>query len=219
VTTPARDQARFRKSKEKGDLILDAACQVFLNQGYAGASMDAIAQQAGVAKQTIYHHFSSKERLFAATIHERCEGVLAALDPASEKAALEPAAEIAATLRALAEGLHAKITQPTSRALFRLVIAAADEFPAVAREAYDIGIALTVARLADYLGRRNQQGLLRIEDPRRAAWQFLSLVVHPVHLWTQFGMEAELDKTARAEIIAEAVKTFLARYGPTDGKS
>ena len=44
--------------------ILDGARQVFLLNGYAGASIDQIINQSGVSKGSIYHHFDSKDVLF-----------------------------------------------------------------------------------------------------------------------------------------------------------
>src|SRR5690349_12123523 len=44
--------------------IIAAATTVFLREGYTRASVDAIAAEAGVSKQTVYNHFGDKENLF-----------------------------------------------------------------------------------------------------------------------------------------------------------
>ncbi|HUR05833.1 MAG TPA: TetR/AcrR family transcriptional regulator [Nonomuraea sp.] len=59
-----------RRSPAKRRAILDAAIQVFTDLGYARASVDTIAAQAGVGKQTVYGHFGDKEQLFLAAIQE-----------------------------------------------------------------------------------------------------------------------------------------------------
>jgi TetR/AcrR family transcriptional regulator of autoinduction and epiphytic fitness len=51
-------------SMEKRKAILKAARAEFSNLGYRDASMDAIADKAGVSKRTLYNHFAGKERLF-----------------------------------------------------------------------------------------------------------------------------------------------------------
>ncbi|WEV25420.1 TetR/AcrR family transcriptional regulator [Streptomyces sp. 71268] len=52
----------------KREAILQAAVEIFLREGYDRASVDAIAEEAGVSKQTIYNHFGGKERLFLAAV-------------------------------------------------------------------------------------------------------------------------------------------------------
>jgi len=50
--------------------ILDAAQQVFARRGFASASMDEIAQSAGVAKGTLYLYYRSKQDLYRASLRE-----------------------------------------------------------------------------------------------------------------------------------------------------
>jgi TetR/AcrR family transcriptional regulator len=49
--------------------IIEAAVQLFSESGYEGASMRRIAQEAGVSKANIYHHFESKQALYLAIMH------------------------------------------------------------------------------------------------------------------------------------------------------
>jgi AcrR family transcriptional regulator len=44
--------------------VLDAACELFLNQGYSATSMRQIADKAGIALGGIYNHFASKDEIF-----------------------------------------------------------------------------------------------------------------------------------------------------------
>jgi AcrR family transcriptional regulator len=55
---------------EKTAAILDGAMQVFLEQGYAGTTMDKVASVAGVSKPTVYNHFQDKEALFNALMEK-----------------------------------------------------------------------------------------------------------------------------------------------------
>ena len=55
---------------EKTAAILDGAMQVFLEQGYAGTTMDKVASAAGVSKPTVYNHFQDKEALFNALMEK-----------------------------------------------------------------------------------------------------------------------------------------------------
>ena len=51
--------------------IIDAAEEIFIRKGFAGASIDAIAKAAQFTRRTIYQYFATKEDLFCAVIY-RC---------------------------------------------------------------------------------------------------------------------------------------------------
>jgi len=53
------------------DSILDAAEEIFVNNGFSGSSMKNIAGHAGVAKSLLYHYFVSKRELWDEVIHRR----------------------------------------------------------------------------------------------------------------------------------------------------
>lgn len=111
----------------KQEAILQGAMQVFLRSGYAGTSMDRVAAEAGVAKQTIYSHFQDKEGLFTALMERmtirRFQTILGA-------EALQGDPEI--LLRQFAEGFLNKIADAEYVAWFRLIIAESVRFPELA---------------------------------------------------------------------------------------
>jgi AcrR family transcriptional regulator len=53
------------------ELVLQAARRVFLARGYAGATLDAIAEEAGFSKGVVYSQFDSKADLFLALLERR----------------------------------------------------------------------------------------------------------------------------------------------------
>jgi AcrR family transcriptional regulator len=55
------------------DALLEAACQLFYTQGIRGTSVEAILDRAGVARQSLYQHFESKDGLVAAFLNLRDE--------------------------------------------------------------------------------------------------------------------------------------------------
>ena len=65
---------QFRRSE-----ILKAARKVFAEQGYSKATIDIIAERAGIAKGTIYLYFRNKEELFLQTSEERLKKMLEGL--------------------------------------------------------------------------------------------------------------------------------------------
>jgi AcrR family transcriptional regulator len=58
--------------------ILDSAAKVFGQYGYRLASMELVAQECGLTRQALYHHFDSKEALFRGVAEAVLEGVLEA---------------------------------------------------------------------------------------------------------------------------------------------
>jgi TetR/AcrR family transcriptional regulator len=52
------------------NLIFESAIKIFSESGYRGATMDDIAANAGLAKGTLYYHFSSKEEIFNFIVEE-----------------------------------------------------------------------------------------------------------------------------------------------------
>src|SRR5271169_3082467 len=58
--------------------ILESAAEVFGQHGYRLASMELVAQEAGLTRQALYHHFPSKEALFRAVAEAVYEGAFEA---------------------------------------------------------------------------------------------------------------------------------------------
>jgi AcrR family transcriptional regulator len=58
--------------------ILDSAAKIFAQYGYRLASMELVAQECGLTRQALYHHFDSKEALFRAVVEAVHEGALEA---------------------------------------------------------------------------------------------------------------------------------------------
>jgi AcrR family transcriptional regulator len=63
--------------------ILDAALQVFAGRGYHAASIDEIAQEAGISKALIYEHFPSKKELHASLLERHVQEIFVALAKAA----------------------------------------------------------------------------------------------------------------------------------------
>lgn len=86
-------------------LIVDAAVRVAAQHGISGASMDQIAETAGVAKGSLYYNFASKDAIFEEVMRRGFEKLGAAIDEAREGAAGDPSqlprAVAAATLETL----------------------------------------------------------------------------------------------------------------------
>lgn len=67
---------RYERMAEKKLQIMQAAQRVFIRNGYERTSMDSIAEEAGVAKMTVYRQFADKETLFIASMNDQCREML-----------------------------------------------------------------------------------------------------------------------------------------------
>jgi TetR/AcrR family transcriptional regulator, mexJK operon transcriptional repressor len=111
--------------------ILDGARAVFLRGGVAQGSMDAVAAEAGVGKQTIYRHFGSKEALVEALVEAMCAPEV--LQPLRSSL---PAPE---RLRELLLTFAAGVAGPDSVRLYRAIVAEADRMPGLGRLFWEAG--------------------------------------------------------------------------------
>jgi AcrR family transcriptional regulator len=73
---PPRQRAAHLGPERRRPLILDAASGLFLEHGYEGTSMEAVAKAAGVTKPVVYACFASKEELFEALLEREEARVL-----------------------------------------------------------------------------------------------------------------------------------------------
>ena len=159
-----------RRSDRKHRAILSAATATFLELGYRGTSMDAVAAAAGVSKQTIYQHFGDKQRLFREMIAGTVE---AAADPVHDEVRrLADSGDLAQDLRDLARRLLRLVLAPEVLRLRRLVIAEARQFPDLGRVFHDLGPGRTIAALARTFAELNRAGRLAVPDASLAANQF-----------------------------------------------
>ena len=113
------------KSEEKRQQISEAAADLFLTEGFERTSMDAVAQAAGVSKQTVYSHFANKDELFRSCIASKVAEYDLTVEP-SEYHTLE------AGLRAFADGYLRILSDPRVVRMWRLIMAESVEHGHVA---------------------------------------------------------------------------------------
>ena len=72
ASTRGRRRLDARRRRERAERILDAATSLAERWGFDKTAMEDIAREAGVAKGTIYHHWSSREDLFICVLLREC---------------------------------------------------------------------------------------------------------------------------------------------------
>lgn len=196
-------------SERKRKAIRAAGRDVFLRMGYDAASMDLIASEAGVAKQTVYSHFRNKETLFRAIVADLAGQLVPPL-----RTECRAASGPARVLTAFARGLLSQMLQPSALALHRMVVGEGNRFPELSRELYEAGPAHAVKELAGYLATQTKTGLLAIDEPELAAEQFFGMLTGLIQWRALLGVRDDRASTDLDKAIRQAVRAFLRSYAP-----
>jgi TetR/AcrR family transcriptional regulator, mexJK operon transcriptional repressor len=202
------------RSARRRQMILEAATEVFVRNGYLGATTDQVAAAASVSKQTVYKQFGDKQHLFAEVIGVTTAGVVDRL-AAVVASTLGDARDVRTALRDLAGGFLRGLLQPDVLRLRRLVIAEADRFPEIGRAWFEQGFDRALVILGEALQALADRGLLHdLGDPTLAAYQFAGLVMYQPMNQLMFAGTGELPPGDTLDRVADsAVEVFLARYG------
>jgi TetR/AcrR family transcriptional regulator, mexJK operon transcriptional repressor len=202
-----------RRAERKRRDILRAAREVFLANGYAGASITEVAARADASKVTVYRHFRGKEALFVAVVES-------AIEEAEDRSravveALAESTDLAADLRAFARQHVEDVTQPHLVRMRRMVIAEAERFPALARAWHRRAPRQAHRTLGAVIRRLEARGELTVDDAELAAEHLNYLILAAPLDEAMFTARTTPFPRARLHRWAdEAVRVFLATYGP-----
>jgi AcrR family transcriptional regulator len=214
IVSAATDTARpvVGRSIRKRQAILHAARDLFVQRGYAGASMDEVAAMAGVSKVTIYKHFSDKHTLFVAVMTDAIDEAKAGSQSLVDQ--LGVSADIERDLRDFARRHVALVTQPHLIQLRRMIIAEAHRFPELARAWHRMGPERGHATLANQIQKLVTRGQLQVADSLLAA-QLLNYLILSVPLNEAMftGRDKPYSRRYLNRYADEAVRVFLAAYG------
>ena len=139
------DGAIEPKRGRKFDQVLEGARQVFLSDGFEGASVDDIAKAAGVSKATLYSYFPDKRFLFMQVAKTECARQA---DHAIETIDMD--APVRQVLCAIAIEMVDFITSQFGKRIFRICVGESDRFPELGREFYESGPMLIRNRLMEF---------------------------------------------------------------------
>lgn len=185
---------------------------MFLRDGYAGTTIEAVAAEAGVSKQTIYNHLVDKQNLFLAVMEHALETsndeVLRSIEMLPEQPE-----DLDAELTRLGWRLATHFLDTDARAVRRLMFAEVLDRPELIDVWRRWGPNVIVAALSDRLARLARAGHLRITDPDRAARQIYSLIVFDQVLRSDLGTSGP-TQADMADTIDAAVALFLCSYAP-----
>jgi TetR/AcrR family transcriptional regulator, mexJK operon transcriptional repressor len=209
MTRAASLPQRTRQSAEdRRRSILAAAQKVFLERGYANASIDAVVELAGGSKATVYQQFGNKEGLLGALVAEGAEELAHLVHALPLDGALED------SLRAFGKGYLNLIMRPDRLALFRLTIGECGRVPEIGDVFYRTGPQMVAKYMTEFFRSVAASDLIETTDPERTANQFIHALRGDLYLQnflnpTRRPTESELNRH-----IDFVVDTFLAGARP-----
>ncbi|MBC3421564.1 TetR/AcrR family transcriptional regulator [Pseudomonas wayambapalatensis] len=195
------------KDLAKREAILEAAKSLFLSLGYANTSMDAVAAAAGVSKLTVYSHFNDKQTLFGSAVMATCQTQLP--DLIFE---LPEGVPIEDVLLKIARGFQALISSDESVKLTRLIMALGSQDPGLGQFFYEVGPKRVLAEMEALLRCVDARGLLRMENPLRAAEHFFCLIKGAADYRLLLGCAPPLAGEEAEQHVREVVGVFMRAY-------
>ncbi|MEZ6031303.1 MAG: TetR/AcrR family transcriptional regulator [Hyphomonadaceae bacterium] len=180
--------------------ILSAARKIFLDGPPEQATMDAVAQQAGMSKKTIYREFKSQVELLGALLIENVADLGAFPPP-------RPDDDIELELYGTLVRMVTHFTSPRSMALARLIISEIRRYPELVNASKPKGFPREI--LADWLASPVVRAKYQIDDPSDAAAMLFGMVMQDAGFKLLFATGEAMPQHTIEMRARRAVSIFL----------
>lgn len=194
------------KNETKRKQILDSAIDLFTEQGYAAASMDLIAKNADVSKQTVYSHFGSKDDLFFAAIEQVCAS-LHILD-----LSMDDLSDPQHVLLKLAQRFTEVITSKQACAVHKICAFESSAYPQVSDIFYQAAPLRVTNEVAQLMATLHEQKILNITNARHAALQFLNMIKGELWMQIEFNTKERITTQEVEDYLRDSVDFFIRGY-------
>ncbi|MCV6595300.1 MAG: TetR/AcrR family transcriptional regulator [Silicimonas sp.] len=195
------------KQGRKYAQVLEGAREVFLRDGFEGASVDDIVRAAGVSKATLYSYFPDKRLLFMEVAKCEC-----AAQSKGAIALVETKGDLREVLTLVATRMCQFFLSDVGMQVYRIVVGESQRFPELGREFHDAGPAYVREKLRNLLRRGVEDGRLKIDDIDLAADQFPELCKAGLHMPIAIGLRDKPSDDEIDRVVASAVDMFLNHY-------
>ncbi|ODT73295.1 MAG: TetR family transcriptional regulator [Pelagibacterium sp. SCN 63-23] len=182
-----REKKFSRRADARPDEVLDAAMEIFAEQGFAAAKVEDIARRAGVSKGTVYLYFSSKDAIIAAIIERAVAPVATGALPRIAAHEGDPREPITMLLRAIGDLL----SDSRKLAIPKLFLREGMNIPAIAEIYRRNVLDRAMPVLTDLVARGVASGHFRPVDPALTVRSIIGPVLAHVALSEVFGIRPE----------------------------
>jgi TetR/AcrR family transcriptional repressor of mexJK operon len=196
------------KSDLKRQQILDAAANLFVSQGYANTSLEQVAADAKVSKQTIYSHFGGKADVLREGVKNHCEQAQLTVDQSDLSL---PPGEF---LPLFARRFISTLLEAPALHMYRLCLNEGERYPELGLSFFESGPNLVMQALAQYLAVATARNELQVSHPELAAAQFLFMVKGLPVETALLNLPAQPYEISNEEYISQCCAMFLRAYAP-----
>ncbi|MFN6506221.1 TetR/AcrR family transcriptional regulator [Xanthomonas translucens] len=186
--------------------LLRAARELLLEHGLE-VSLEQIALHAGLTRQSLYNHFSSKADLLMQVFEALNEELQAQLENIGDAASQD----LPRTLQQIALTVQTHLYAPSSLRLHRLLVQASAQMPDLLQSMHQRRTGRLRQRLSDLLQRRDARGDVSVASPTLAASAFIGAAIGYAYPGAMLNGQAP-DRDSQQALAAEVVATFLAAW-------
>ncbi|MBF0191972.1 MAG: TetR/AcrR family transcriptional regulator [Magnetococcales bacterium] len=186
--------------------MLQVARRVFLERGLS-ASMEQLACEMGMARQTLYNHFESKDRLYAEMIRATAESFLFSLR-ADDTDFREYLIQFGLNIRKI-------LLADDGVGLFRLMVAETARRPELAEIVYHSGPGNTLSQLRGVMESAMARGNIREAEADFAAEMLLSMLLGVEQVLRVLGRPERSVEAERQRVVL-IVESFLRAFAPDE---
>ena len=191
------------RTTDKREEVLDIASETFLAKGFDGTSINVMAREAGISKESIYRYFGSKEDLFLAVVERELEvykqGMLETISHFQGKTLKE-------ALFSVAEATLQVASNDRTLALRRLIFQMSANGSKVGSHYFNVGPDIAYQNLVRLFEHYKPEADLPVAKLSR---YFISMVLHRTMLQRECGVQESLSQEEIRQRSLEAVEDFL----------
>lgn len=196
---------RLQNKIDKERRFVSAAIKVFAESGYSGATMDAVAKEAGLSKPTLYQYFDGKEQLFAQIMLDRRDDMLLFFaDPGQ--------GDMVDQLHAFAWRYADAAMRPELLSLARLTIGEVQRFPEIGRAYQAAGHDKVLQGLMGLLTTHRDAGRLEFDDAELAAQDLWGLILSAPRTQALYMPDKLPSRAELARYVDNGLRVFLRAY-------
>ena len=198
---PANGNSSMRRDLVANE-IYEQATRLFAERGFAGTSLQDVADAVGLTRPALYYYVKSKDELLAKLVEEITEGSATSIAAITKRGDLDAAAKLHAIVKMSAE------RQAQHAARFRLLILSEAELPEHLAGAHAAGRRAVLRLIAGVIDQGVDDGTFRPVDARIAALGVLGMT-NWLAWWIQPDGRDNVAKVAEqlAEMAVDALRS------------